>query len=437
MKLIYFRVFLIPIELVIILLLSCEKPGSEPNQPAQSETVITYQGYDPGYVLTSSGDNLQDKLFYFLTILQKPEYQGITELPEMKALRLRYTTLLNEVSGQNSITKSKRNEFAINPTESNKLVTDFVNAYTSISLVKNLIGKELRPAGYWQMYSNSDDKVFLKMVIIQTVATIDTIISQYLVGTPAKYPDKDGPTADLFSNSYVQLFKDEISKIDKNNATMFYQPVATSLALLRINNRDESTRFEPLNYGENKAALSTLKNINWDNFPYTSLIVPGDSPNSPGDANYLSESAKNRVGYAVQAFNEKLAPVIIISGANVYPKGTPYFEAVEMKKYMIQKYSIPENVILIDPCARHTTTNLRNAVRVIIRNNVPIKNKALIIATVSHNDEIAGIDFYNRCFKELGYMPGTIGARMSPYRLEITPDNKSSLQLNAVDPLDP
>ena len=111
------------------------------------------------------------------------------------------------------------------------------------------------------------------MVIIQTVATIDTIISQYLVGTPAKYPDKDGPTADLFSNSYVQLFKDEISKIDKNNATMFYQPVATSLALLRINNRDESTRFEPLNNGENKAALSTLKNINWDNFPYTLLMT--------------------------------------------------------------------------------------------------------------------------------------------------------------------
>ena len=54
-------------------------------------------------------------------------------------------------------------------------------------------------------------------------------------------------------------------------------------------------------------------------------------------------------------------PFIIVSGGRVHPFKTQYIEAVEMKHYMIDVLGIPTSAIIIDPFARHTTTNVRNA----------------------------------------------------------------------------
>jgi hypothetical protein len=435
----------ITVLLLCILSVACGGNDNPVNEPSEPPVVPTsYIGYDSTYVPISSGDPLQDRLFYFATLLESSNYQKIEEQPEFKTLRERYILLLSQINDLTSLTRTGRKQFFISNAEGNSLATGFARAFKTEAKLRSMVDKELVPSGNWELYYvGKSDSTFLKRAMLQTVIAIDTIINQYLIGSTPQYPedgpsDSDGPK-NLYSDTYLQQIVSALGKIDRNNQTPLYLPVQTALALLRLNNRNEATRFEPLSSGENRAALANMKNIIWKSYTYASLIVPGDSPNSAGDAINLSESAKKHVQYAAQAYNEGLAPVIILSGANVYPYYPPtsYFEAVEMKKYMIQTYSIPDNVILIDPCARHTTTNLRNAARLIIKSGIPRYKKSLIVTTKSQNDIIQANSFTTRCNNELGYFPGTLGNRIADVRLEFTPSTHDVLTINASDPLDP
>jgi hypothetical protein len=49
-----------------------------------------------------------------------------------------------------------------------------------------------------------------------------------------------------------------------------------------------------------------------------------------------------RTDVAAELFRQKKAPLIIVSGGHVHPMQTPYCEAIEMKKYLIEKYKISE-----------------------------------------------------------------------------------------------
>src|SRR2546421_6463835 len=50
-------------------------------------------------------------------------------------------------------------------------------------------------------------------------------------------------------------------------APLFFEPSLNfALKLLEINRRDEAGRYEPLEQGENKAAVRNLKNINWSDY---------------------------------------------------------------------------------------------------------------------------------------------------------------------------
>jgi len=428
----------------LIVFIGCKPDNTIINPPKPPPPVGVKIGFDSTYLPVSTENKLQDKLFYLLTVIQKSDYQVIIEQPEFKTLRERYKSLFAEVSNSTSLSKAVRQKFLISKTESESLKRAFVRAYNSDVLMRDIVKKELLPSGNWEMYyAGTTDTTFLKLVVEQTVAAVDTIINQYLVGTKSQYPE-DGPSdnngpKNLYTSDYARQFIDAINSIDKNSTTVLNLPIATALSLLTMINRDEAVRFEPLATGENKAVIENIKNIVWNNYTYASLIVPGDSPNSEGDAINLSESAKKHVQYAVEAYNGGLAPVIIISGANVYPYYPPtqYFEAIEMKKYMMQTYSIPENVILVDPCGRHTTTNLRNAARLIIKSGIPRYKKSLIVTTKSQNDIIEAPSYATRCNLELGYMPGKLGERIADVRLEFTPNNINVLTLNSKDPLDP
>ena len=49
----------------------------------------------------------------------------------------------------------------------------------------------------------------------------------------------------------------------------------------------------------------------------------------------------------------------------------------EMKKYLMNHLKVPENAIIMEPHARHTTTNLRNGARLIYRYGIPFDKAAL------------------------------------------------------------
>ena len=109
---------------------------------------------------------------------------------------------------------------------------------------------------------------------------------------------------------------------------------------------------------------------------------------------------------------------------------------VEMKRALIEDFGVPADAILIDPHARHTTTNLRNAARLIYRYGVPVARLALLSTDPYQSTYVESAEFRDRCARELGYQPVTLGRRLSRFDIEFAPAAES-LHADATDPLDP
>ena len=109
-----------------------------------------------------------------------------------------------------------------------------------------------------------------------------------------------------------------------------------------------------------------------------------------------------------------------------------------MKKYLMTKEGVPEKAIIMEPQARHTTTNLRNAGRLMIRYGIPITKPSDIVSTRSQIDYIAipQQHFDERNMHELGYLPYRDKNRVSTHDVSFYPVMES-LQMDPLDPLDP
>ena len=108
----------------------------------------------------------------------------------------------------------------------------------------------------------------------------------------------------------------------------------------------------------------------------------------------------------------------------------------EMKKWLMIHFHIPEGKILLEPFARHTTTNIRNAVRIMARTGFPMEKKALIVSDMYQTHTMQSDKFKERCMNELGYLPFTMLTPLSKFSTSFVP-SVLSLQMAALDPLDP
>jgi len=106
-----------------------------------------------------------------------------------------------------------------------------------------------------------------------------------------------------------------------------------------------------------------------------------------------------------------------------------------MKKYLIEKLHIPQNAIIIDPHARHTTTNMRNTARLIYRYGIPF-TKSGITCTTKFQSAYITTTLMERCMKELNEVPYKNGERLSETEVEFYPSIEA-LQINPAEPLDP
>src|SRR5690606_31631357 len=138
-----------------------------------------------------------------------------------------------------------------------------------------------------------------------------------------------------------------------------FLPLLSGLRFLEINERWDAAQLEPMSEGVNAAAIERIKTTNWANYPYASLLVLGAGPSQYHQP--ISPGGILRCRMAARVYKSGLAPFIIVSGGRVHPYKTPYIEAVEMKKYLIDVHGIPADAIIVEPHARHTTTNMRNA----------------------------------------------------------------------------
>jgi hypothetical protein len=103
-------------------------------------------------------------------------------------------------------------------------------------------------------------------------------------------------------------------------------------------------------------------------YPTDVLIVPGYANAEFRGA--LHPRAIDRLHIAAEDFAEGRAPFILVSGGNVHPAGTPFNEATEMRRYLIETLHVPADRIILEPLARHSPTNVRNAGRYMVQNGL-------------------------------------------------------------------
>lgn len=137
------------------------------------------------------------------------------------------------------------------------------------------------------------------------------------------------------------------------------------------------------------------------------IVCPGfasDDQTAP-----LHERSLERLRHAAEVMKEVGAHAILVSGGNVHPANTPHNEALEMKRALLA-LGVPADRIAIDPAARHTTTNLRNAGRFVLAHGL---SRALVVTTRGQSFYVGRplvSTFHLRCLSELGYRVGRLRA---------------------------
>ncbi|SIN68120.1 YdcF family protein [Chitinophaga niabensis] len=261
------------------------------------------------------------------------------------------------------------------------------------------VAQAIRTTGYYNKDTTLNDTALLRFAWQQTAAEMNNIFDIYLAGKRPRYAAIDSVSFNVNTPAFIA----QAGKLlDRKLAGAYYTlPMSLAMDVLMLNGRDEAARYEPLTAGQNAKAYARIAGTAWEKYPYSALLVPGFGPDKPGVR--IDYRAVERCKMAAERFNRKMAPFIIVSGGHVYPHRTPYSEAVEMKRYLMQEFKIPEAAIIIEPHARHTTTNMRNAGRLMYRFHMPLNKPALVVTDTAQMLMIANLD--ERCMRELGIVP--------------------------------
>lgn len=277
------------------------------------------------------------------------------------------------------------------------------------------------------------DSSLIKNAWYSVAKGVNRILEVYLSGKKPRYPAIDSISFNANSPEFLYLVKNELSKLSKLKSRIFYElPLQTALKVLTMNGRTEAARYEPLTSGLNAAAYTAARHADWSKYPYTAILVPGFGPEEAGMRIDHRSIARSKM--AAERFKKGLAPFIIVSGGHVYPAKTPYCEAVEMKRYMVEELGLPTDSIIIEPYARHTTTNVRNASRIVYRFNMP-QDKPVLVATDPAQTKMV-INLAERCKRELGYVPFRDVKKINEYESSFQPV-MDALQVDVNDPMDP
>jgi hypothetical protein len=382
---------------------------------------------------------VQDKNFYILSLLERPKElqaelqsdRGLAQIRSEKIASLKaaancqpeltcYTAALKWTDDQiGAVEQSLR---TLNRTS---------------KLFREAVSYPTRTSGMYQLHNSLDDADLLVWAWKDAAAGVNRAISIYGEGAAPRYPAIDSVAYEVKSDEFRRLVRIILTgMLDETDAyPLFFQPsLQFALRLMEASKRDEAGRFEPMESGENGAAFQRVKSVRWSDYPYSAIVVPGSGTDRVSWS--LSQWGKERLRLAAKRYRDKKAPFLIVSGGFVHPNQTPHAEAIEMKKTLMSDFGIPENAIIVDPHARHTTTNIRNAARLMWRYGLPFDKLGLITTDVDQSAYIEGAEFKLRCDRELGYQPHELRRRTSEFDLEFLP-RLDSLQSDSTDLLDP
>lgn len=404
-------------------------------------------GFNADYQRVASRSIVQDKNFYLLTLLQYSS-RGRAELAadaELAAIAKQMTDAhgASSFSGDlKAVALAAAHSMIFSDDEIAKVRAQLLTQTERSTALQALVNEHLRPSGAYQRLSSKSDAEMLAEAWVEAAHGINHIVEQFVLNKTMRYGDIDSPSYSIDTALYQKLIlkarEDAATKERVGGGVLFFEPALDfALYLLAINRRDEAGRHEPMELGENAAAMERMRSMTakeWKTYPYASLLVHSIGDAVPGMA--ISEGSRQNAAAAAALYAKKRAPFIIASGGYVHPKQTIFSEAIEIKRELMMVYGIPENAILIDPHARHTTTNVRNAARLLFQGHAPADKPSVSVSNKRHIDDIVSQKFIERCQREIGHQPAKYGKRISDEAAEFIP-SVDALHIDPSDPLDP
>lgn len=380
-----------------------------------------------------SVEKIENKAYYFTALLH--EFKGVDSMichnPVLKKMgEEKLQRLLEARTSQDRVEAMK---FSVQ--EIAEAGNVLAQLYKPGNPLDQLLTMHVIPSGCYQQYKEKGAALIQK-IWQQDAEGMNYAVDVYAAARKPNYPQIDSIGFYVHGKRFVE----EILPTCQQNVAFevsahpaFYAiPMAAVNVLLDVNDRRQSVDYEPLCDTENKEAYAQVRQMDWTNYPYTAILVLGAGPEEPNVS--ISPEGKLRAAYAAMLYRRHQAPFIIVSGGRVHPYHTPYNEAFEMKKYLREVWQVPESAIIIEPHARHTTTNFRNAARIMFRNGFPLEKPAVVTSSFSHLNFVE--DMGARCLHELGYVPYRLGKRLTERMLEFFP-LQESLIIQPVEPIDP
>jgi len=391
----------------------------------------------PSYRLIQTRNAVQYKNYYLLTLFQ--------QLPGLRQM-LSSDTVLNSIyqtktASVNEAIKTCKTDVSCYATalkftddEISRIGNRLAKLYTENNPLGQLIKNHLIPSGCYALYANETPTNLLLKAWEQDANAVNYAIGVYVEGNKPNYPKIDSISFTIKDKTFAELTAASAwLSVQRNNKLFFEPTMQFALQALELNERNDAADYEPMYKGVNLAAINQIKKTEWKKYPYSVILVPGVGPDEKEVA--LSPGGMIRCRLAALQFKKGVAPFIVVSGGRVHPYKTKFSEAYEMKKFLREVLQIPESAIIMEPHARHTTTNLRNCARLMFRYGIPIDKPALACTVKSQSFYITDI-LPERCKKELGYYPYKNGKRLSETESAFYL-NTTSLQIDFDEPLDP
>lgn len=382
---------------------------------------------------------VESKNFYFLSLIEQINDMKVMFMSdqELSALAHRKYSDLQTAGEMLDIIRALR----FTDSEINTVGRKLSVLYRPDNVLGKLVSNHLIPSGCYYKYRTLDGLDGADLLVKaweQDARGINRVIDVYGEGQKPYYPLIDSISFVRNSPGHRNMLvesKRYLVELLKGNRLFYANSLHAALLFLNINERNEAVDFEPMSETVNRKAYEHVQTIDWDKYSYSVIVLLG-----AGLTEYVStlnREIKPRLKMVALKYQQGVAPFIIVSGGRVHPYKTPNSEAFFMKKYLMEECGVPEHAIIMEPHARHTTTNIRNSVRIMFRQGIPTDKCALISSSESHISSIAAPTFAKRCLNEMGVKPYELGKRLSEQFIEFYPQT-IALHINPErDPLDP
>ena len=395
---------------------------------------------DPKYSLIKSESYVQSKNYYLLTLLQQlPEVKKLicNDLELSKIAVAKKDNLMLKLKSCGDSVNCYLESIKFSPTEIQIIGTTLAALYGSHNEFKALVQNHLIPSGCYNLYGNLEPPEMLRKAWEQDAKAVNQAIKVYAGGAKPNYPDIDSVSVDIhwkYYPNFIDFLSTTVLEEVKNDRLFFIPSMTFALRAIEVNERNCAADYEPMESGCNKLAFDRIKTVKWVSFKYSLMLVPGEGPEVYDQP--ISPIGMLRCRAAANRWKEGVAPFIMVSGGKVHPFKTKYSEAEEMKRFLIETMHVPANAIIMEPHARHTSTNMRNCARLIFRYGIPMDKPCLSSSNKEQSQYISGKGMEKRCIEELGYSAYKNRNRISETEAEFYP-LVSSLQIDFDEPLDP